>query len=217
MKVVIFGASSHTSLGYYIGDYLAHKNKYDVIYASRSGKLGLKCDVTNPKEISSVFSKQKPNLVIYATGVFSKPELVGKFKDWEPMKKHILAKSLGILVLANEAIKSKSMRKLIVLGGRDISAEPGFAAYSIGNGALWSFVRFFAKHKKEVATYYVDLPFIKNSTMEKNYMQTKNGFSLSTFNKSSTDIKVLNDIIQKIIKGKYKSGSRFIVDKKSKI
>ncbi len=157
MKAIIFGASSNTSLGYSIGEYLKLKNKYEVIYSSRSGKLGVKCNINSPKQVYSILSKEKPDLIINAAGVFHKPQILGSFKNTDLTNNHILTKSFGALILAEAAAKTQSVKNIIMLGGRAISSHPGFASYSIGNGALWALVSFFATHTKTPNIFYIDL------------------------------------------------------------
>lgn len=211
MKAIIFGASSHTSLGYHIGHYLESKNKYTIIYTSRSGKLGIKCDVNEPKQILSILSKERPDLVVYAAGIFNKPQTLGSLKKIAPIRDHILAKSFGALMLADAIAKRPSVKKIIMLGGRAISSDPGFATYSIANGALWALVSFFAKHNHTTKIFYIDLPLVENTTMARSYI------SLGGDSGSQTKIDSVTHVIEKILKNKYKSGSRIVINKKSEL
>lgn len=207
MKAIIFGASSYTSLGYYLGQYLKHTHGYDILYASRFGKLGIRCDINNSKKVITILSKEKPDIVINAAGVYSRPQVLGIFKEFDKAKSHILSKSFGALVLADAAAKVPSVKCIIMLGGREISSNAGFAAYSVGNGALWALVSFFANHHPATNIFYLDLPLIKNTTMGKHYSALKGNSDEQTAMQSVTRI------IKKIIQGRYRSGSRIIIGK----
>lgn len=208
MKTVILGASSDKSLGYHIGTYLEKKSGHSVVYASRSGKLGIKCDTNEPKQVGALLANEKPNLVVYAAGVYSEPQILGSFKKYTEVNSHILSKSFGALVVANAVAATPSVKTFIILGGREISSDPGFAAYSVANGALWALVSFFAKHKKTPKIYYVDLPLIKNTTMGQLYTISHG----SSVDQASPE--TIIDTVSKIIDNKYRSGSRIIVCKK---
>ena len=57
MKILFIGASSQSSIGYQVGELIA-KYGYTVTYVSRSGRTGLRCDITKPKapKIDQIFN-----------------------------------------------------------------------------------------------------------------------------------------------------------------
>lgn len=167
MNILIIGASTKTSIGYSVGEFL-RENGHCVQYASRGGKLGLRCDVTQAKSIVAAIKKTKPDVVILGAGLFLRANRIGSLRDVEKIKAHLLAKSFGALMLADALVAQKNAAMLVVLAGRDISGNPGFSPYSIGNGALWNLVRFVNKHTRFRA-FYIDLPFVEGSTMQKQF------------------------------------------------
>ncbi len=130
MNILIIGASSKNSIGYIVGEKLKIHHEHSVVYTSRNGKLGLKCDVTHPRNVRRILLKTKPGVVVLAAGVFTAPKILGSIRSWSRITEHILAKSLGPLVLANAftSLKPKRVRYFIALGGRAVSSESGLAA-----------------------------------------------------------------------------------------
>jgi hypothetical protein len=170
MNILIFGASSKSSIGFTVGEIL-RLHGHSVVYASRSGKLGTRCDVTKPQEVRRLMAKTNPDVVILAAGVFSAPEKISDIASWKHTGSHLRTKSFGALVVANEFARARKRGALVVLGGRDVSSHPGFAHFTIGNGSLWSLVRFLNRHTS-VDAYYLDLPFVTDSTMRREYVRT---------------------------------------------
>ena len=208
MKVVILGASSKKSIGYHVGEHLVAAG-HKVVYASRSGKLGLRCDSTNPRQIFGLLKKEKPSVVINAAGVFLPSVRLGLARDWKKTEQHLLAKSLGALVVLDAAIAVKGITHFIALGGREISGDPGFAAYTAGNGSLWALVRFAAKHTR-IKTYFIDMPTIEGSTMESKHLQRMR----LTGSRVSVKAEVVTNAVVEILSGKHESGSRIILGKR---
>jgi NAD(P)-dependent dehydrogenase (short-subunit alcohol dehydrogenase family) len=169
MNILILGASSKTSIGFTTGEVL-RLHGHSVVYGSRSGKLGTRCDVTKPKEVRRLMAKTRPDVVILAAGVFGAPKKIGTLSDWKRTDDHVHAKSFGALVVANEFARVRKIGTLVVLGGREISSHPGFAHFTIGNGALWSLVRFLNTNTA-IAAYYLDLPFVTDSAMHRHYIR----------------------------------------------
>lgn len=167
MNILIIGASKKTSIGYSVGESLKAQG-HSVIYASRSGILGKKCDITNTRSVKALLTSTKPHVVILAAGLFLDSGRVGKLQDMRRIQQHLLAKSFGGLVVADTLMTIRPNAQLIVFGGRDVSGDATFAPYTIGNGALWGLVRFLNKHSKIKASY-IDLPFVEGSTMEKQF------------------------------------------------
>lgn len=167
MRVLILGASSKRSIGFCVGEYLK-KRGHSIVYASRSGKLGVSCDSTKPKSVRALIAKVKPSAVILGAGVFS-PAHLGKIYSWRTIREHVEVKSTGALVVANAFLGVRSISKFfIVLGGRELSSDPTFIAFTLGNGALWALVRFLNLHTSLLA-YYIDMPTIEGSAMAKKY------------------------------------------------
>jgi len=210
MNILILGASSKNSIGYTVGEELHMADKHSVTYASRTGKLGLKCDVTNPQQVKRVLLKIKPDVVILAAGIFTAPQMFGSMRGWSRVAEHLMAKALGPLVLANafKSLKTRRPQYLFVFGGRDVSTELGFAVYTVGNGALWSFVRFLNRHSL-IKAFYIDLPFVRESTMEKQYCR----ITKSKISDISIGVNEITKAIQKILDGKVKR-KRVLLGKK---
>lgn len=165
MNILILGASLKTSIGYTVGELLQTEG-HTITYASRSGKLGVQCDITDPRSIKKVVATSKADAVIIAAGIFLNSGHVGKLKETDRVRQHLLAKSFGALVVADALVAARPDAQLIVFGGRDVSGDPGFAPYTIGNGALINLIKFLDRHKS-VDAYYLDLSFVEDSTMEK--------------------------------------------------
>lgn len=206
MNILIIGVSSKASIGYQLAEAFRAQG-HMVTCASRSGRFGVACDINNPRDVSRLLRQTKPNVIIHAAGVFSTPQAIGEMNEWRKVRAHMDAKGFGALVLANAAIAAKEPRVFIVLGGRKISAERGFANYTMGNGSLWALVQFLAGHGA-MQSYFIDLPFVTDSTMHK------------AFHKATGDrpkgvpaVRVAN-AISTILKGKFKSGSRVVIGKR---
>lgn len=205
-KVLIVGASSKNSIGYHVGEYLRSRG-YEPVYASRSGKLGMKCDLESPAEIKKLLAMGKPGVVIHAAGVFNAPQAVGAISEWSKVFAHLYAKSSGALMLADAVVASKSCRVFIALGGREISDECGFVAYTIGNGALFGLIQFMAAHTP-IQSFFVDMPFIRSSTMEKAYQKATD---------QGPRGRSVNDVcrtVENILDGKNKNSARVVIGKK---
>ncbi len=205
-KVLIVGASSKTSIGYHVGEYL-REHGYEAVYASRSGKLGIKCDLKNPSQVKKMLAAEKPEIVIHAAGVFCPPQVLGEIDQWSEVFAHIDAKSSGALVLANALIVVGTVHTFIALGGRETSSEPDFAMYTISNGALWGLIRFMATHTK-INSYFLDMPFITSSTMNKAYQETTGKRPLGE------NMNVVFFTIEEILNGKYENGKRILLGQK---
>lgn len=213
MKILVIGASANASIGKLIGDQLK-QNGHEISYASRSGRLGLICDTTTPKQVIDLLSRQKPEIIIHAAGVFSKPNKLGAINDWENIKYHFLAKSLGALAVVNAATRCRNVKKIIMLGGRKISSAEKFASYTIANGALWSLVEFTARHTA-MEIYYLDLPLVSNSAMSSLYLSTLPKAEKKSLSEQQIPADKIIRVIQRIIAGKYKNGSRIILGNKA--
>jgi hypothetical protein len=72
MRILLIGASSSESIAYQVGELL--RCEHDVVYASRrpqiSGDCVYVCDATNSREVSTLFCQTKPEVVVYAAGVY---------------------------------------------------------------------------------------------------------------------------------------------------
>ncbi|MFZ2886463.1 MAG: hypothetical protein WA021_01440 [Minisyncoccia bacterium] len=205
MELLIVGVSSKSSIGYQVGE-LLRKYGHTPVYVSRSGKLGLACDIASPRKLRRLLAKVKPDGVIHAAGVFSSPRALGIINEWEKVRMHLEAKGFGALALADAMVATGRGKIYIALGGRKISAELGFANYTIGNGALFALVQFLAGHGA-LRSYLVDLPFVEGSTMHAAFARatgdTPKGVPATQVASS----------IERILKGKYKNGSRVVIGK----
>ena len=206
MNILIVGASTEYSIGYQLAEHLRQLG-HIVTCASRSGRLGVACDISNPGDVRRLLARVKPDVIIHAAGVFSSPGTIGKMNQWGKVRAHLDVKGFGALVLANAAVAAKRPCIFIVLGGRKISADLGFANYTIGNGALWALVQFFAGHGA-IRSYFVDLPFVTDSTMYRAFVRATGdkpkGVAAAT----------VAQAVGRILNGKYKNGSRVVVGKR---
>jgi len=205
-NVLVAGASSKSSLGYAVGEALKGQG-YGVTYASRSGKLGVACNLDNVDAVNKLLKRLNPQIVVHGAGVFLTPLKLGKIKHWESVKSHLGAKAFGALVLANGAAGLEKQPTFIVLGGRETSAHPGFAPYTIGNGSIWALVRYLAQHSG-IKAYFLDLPFVNNSTMHLKYAQFAGKMP------RGIDTNEVTKTVERLMKGKYKNGSRIILGEK---
>ncbi len=170
MKILILGASTKASIGYMVGELLRAEG-HSVTYASRSGRLGARCDITSPPSVRALMRDVRPDVVIFAAGVFMTPKAVGKMRNLEKIAAHVNAKSVGSLIVCNQLARLKKRSYVIMLGGRETSSDPGFAAFTVGNGALWSLVRFLNAHTI-INSYFIDLPFVEGSAMQKAFLKS---------------------------------------------
>ena len=76
-------------------------------------------------------------------------------------------------IVCNELARLKKRSYAIMFGGRETSSDAGFAAFTVGNGALWSLVRFLNAHTN-INSYFVDLPFVEGSAMQKAFLKSAN-------------------------------------------
>lgn len=209
MKILVIGASSKNSIGYQVGEHLRHSGNHTPIYASRSGKVGVRCDITDQKQVRLLVTKMQPDVVILGAGVFAKPANLGTIRDWKKSIAHIQAKSIGALAVADAMAGSKKRpRSLITLGGRDISASTSFAPFTVGNGALWALTRFVAKHTS-MRAYYIDLPFVYGSAMAKQYSK-QTGKNMD----SVISLEMVARAIERILKGTARNGARIMLGEK---
>jgi len=204
MKVIIFGASSKTSIGYHIGRGLVKKG-YEITYASRGGKLGEKCDINDFEQTNKLLYDVCPNIVIDATGVFSKPESFGCHSDFLKAREHLLVSSYGALVLADAAVRNK-VEKLIMVGGRASSCNREFGVYAVANGSKSALVDFLVSYERfRIKSYYLDLPTIKHSTMIRG--EGNNLYRHVPIPEEAT-LEDVNFAVQDILIDKYPNGSR---------
>lgn len=167
MKILILGVSSKTSVGYTVGEIL-RKQRHVVHYASRTSQIDLACDVTVPRELERTFREVSPEVVIHAVGVFCRAQKLGSIRR-VTVEDHLLAKSLGTLLVLNAAEAAGTVHSVIAFGGREISSNPGYAAYTIANGAMWSALQFANRHTK-LRCYFLELPLVEGSKMASQYL-----------------------------------------------
>lgn len=209
MRILIVGASSEQSVGYLVGESLKQKD-HGILYASRSGTLGEKCDICHQSDVLRVFRIFQPDVVIQAAGVFTSPQRLGRARMRTKMADHILVKSYGMFVGLDAAMRTPSVRHVIVFGGREVSSDPRLAVYTAANGALWALVRFAAQHLSEhFASYFIDLPLIENSTMAimMAFSDKRPDGSLSADRVAET--------IEEILCGRHEPGTRIVLGEKN--
>lgn len=212
-KIVIFGASSEQSIGLLVGRRL-EQNGHRVVYTSRSGRSGRACDILNATSVAKLLRKEKPDCIIHAAGVWMRMEKLGKITDWENIQRNILAKSLGALTVLDCVLKSSPAPMVIVLGGPAVSGEARFAGFTVGNGALWGAVQFAAKHTP-LQVFYVEMPTIWPSAMMMSYSKTVSSATAQSVQAASASPLAVYKTINKILQGKYQSGARVLLGKKS--
>ncbi len=167
MKILILGASSKTSVGYTVGEIL-RQGGHAVRYASRTSRIDLTCDVTDPRELEHAFREASPEVVIHAAGVFGRAQKLGSIRR-VAVEDHLLAKSLGTLLVLNAAEAAGTVHSVIAFGGREISSNPGYVVYTIANGAMWSALQFANRHTK-LRCYFLELPLVEGSKMASQYL-----------------------------------------------
>lgn len=203
MVIFICGASNETSIGTLIGNSLREQG-HEVWLTSRSGRYGISCDVCRPEQIDRLLSEKQPQAIIHLAGVWGDPKPLGKIKDWASVEKHVLARSLGGMILLDGAIKYK-VPMVIFIAGKIKTALPNFSQFVVGNSALWSLCQFATNHT-DLDTYYVELGVIKESTMAKRYLQSS--FSSAV---AMTSIQSVQTTINEILNRSHPRGSLITV------
>ena len=174
MKILILGVSSKNSVGCMVGEIL-RQDGHEVRYASRKRKLNnLVCDITGSRQVRQLLREIRPEVVIHAAGVFTRAQELGLVTGMKPITRHVLAKSVGMLALLDAAAKGYAkVQYVIAFGGREVSSNPGYAAYTIANGAMWSALQFANRHTK-LGCYFLELPLVEGSTMAAQYLADRN-------------------------------------------
>ncbi len=216
MRILIIGASSKMSLGYQLGEQWKKERGHDVFYASRSGKLGSKCDVTDHRQVLRLVEKTQPDTIIQAAGIFFPAQELGKIEDYKKIQRHILAKTYGTLLLLDAAARVKRVGNFVVLGGREVSGLSGYAGYTCGNGGAWALIQFAARHLSQLRTFFVDLPLVDDTTMGLKFKADYG--TLSARNGPSVDAEGVLYIVSSLVEGSVaghrigRSGDRLILN-----
>ena len=161
MRALIIGASSDRSIGYHIGEHRKSLGD-DVAYASRSGALGYKCDVTDIGALQRLFERERPQVVVLAVGTALQNPSINSFDDWQRQCDDIMARSIGAHATLIAAWIIGTVTHFVALGGRAKFDDPNLETYTISNGALWGAVQHANAHG-QVKTVYVDMPFVRGS------------------------------------------------------
>jgi|GEM_PF-2557547 len=215
MKVLAIGASSPQSLGYLIGQHLEKVHGHVPHYMARTDvkkgrrMLGIRYFQGHAEDdVESIIHQVKPEIIIYAAGVFTPAKSLDELVVTKEVKAHIVAKSIGVLATLAGAAKTTPVRKVIFLGGRRVSEEPGYAAYTGGNGFMWAMVQFAAKHEKRFTTHFVDMPPVLGSAMGDKYIADP-----ATADKTAGAVSVEDVIrvVEAIIAGGFPSGYRNVL------
>ncbi len=117
-------------------------------------------------------------------------------------------------MVLNAAVRIGTVRQIIFLGGREVSAHEGYAAYTCANGAMWALVQLVARHIETVLVYYVDLPLVEGSTMANRYLTDPAKKDLRDGVVSIEEIAVT---INSILAGNRASGCRIVLGEAWKI
>lgn len=209
--IMVFGASSKRSLGYLVGESwklstLPEIERVDnrVYYASRSGRLGRKCDITRYKQVGKMFRDiaGHPSAVIQAAGVYTPARRLGESLYDPAVHAHILAKSVGTMNLLDAAVRSTRVRNFIVFGGREMSSNPGYVFYTAANGAMWSLVQFANRHTR-LRAYFIDLPLVERSAMGKKFLADP---GVDVDPTGVIPVQVVTDTVTKIMRGEVEPG-----------
>lgn len=209
--IMVFGASSKRSLGYFVGESwklstLPEIERIDnrVYYASRSGRLGRKCDITRYKQVERMFREVAghPSAVIQAAGVYTPARRLGESLYDPAVHAHILAKSVGTMNLLDAAVRSTRVRNFIVFGGREMSSNPGYAFYTAANAAMWSLVQFANRHTK-LRAYFIDLPLVVGSAMGEKFVADA---GVNADRTGAIPMHVVADTVIKILRGEVEPG-----------
>ena len=175
MKILILGTSSKSGVSYLIGEILREAD-HEIIYTGRNDrKLDrlvehkiVRCDVTVPADLAKRFEEYSPDVVIHAAGAYCSPKKLGTIRRLA-VEDHLLVKSLGTLLVLSQAAATPSVQYVIALGGREVSQDPGYSMYTVGNGAMWSAIQFANLHSN-LKCFFLDLPLVEGSTMAAKYL-----------------------------------------------
>lgn len=212
MKVLAIGVSSTQSIGYLIGQSLEAKHGHVPHYMGRSDlreTLGFRYYIGDAeKAADSIIHHVRPEVIIYAAGKFTRAQPLDNFFVTEEVAAHIHAKTIGALAILAGASKANGVRRLVFLGGREVSGEEGYAAYTCGNAAMWGLTQFAARHEKNFTTHFIDMPRVENTSMGDKFL-----LDPATSKHGSESVPVENVIaaVEDIIGGEYPSGSRVVL------
>ena len=103
-------------------------------------------------------------LGVLAAGIFLATRQLGQTGNWQNLQKHLSAKSIGSVILVDAAVRFGSVSQFIAIGGRAVSADPTYIAYTCGNGALFAAVQFANRHTS-IKSYMLDLPLVDGSAI----------------------------------------------------
>ena len=206
MKTLIIGGKKGN-----IGGYLGKNVREETIVVCRSSEPSV--DICNPEQVSQVIEKYRPDNIIITAGYYPKVDKLGKITDWENVSECIKIKTFGIINVLNFAVKYK-VKKLIIVGGTEVSSDPRFCHFTIANGGLWSAVRFAVKHTK-IKTYYLELGVVLNSPMGCSYINDTDCSGRNIIVNNSVGLKDILNATKDILDNKYKNGERIKVNKVS--
>jgi hypothetical protein len=218
MRVLIFGSSSHTSIGAEIRDVLRREVPGTTTHCvSRSCAItwdDCQCDVTNLAQVVKLCTRLQPYALIHAAGSFiplarfrhegTEEERVAAERD------HLLAKSVGALNVVTAAHKVSSVKRVVFLGGRALSTNQYFGSYTVANAALWAATKFATRHYRQFTTNLIDLPLVRGTPMAR-----KLGYTGDDTPIGSVDGKQVGQIVRKLlVEAKYAPGSRIILGRR---
>jgi len=171
--MLVIGASTEESLGYQVGESVRQLLGCRVEYASRSGFLGRQCDVRDATMVRNIVNDVRPHVIVQAAGVYSDGQELhelGATTLLPSMYAHILAKSIGTLLLLGAAVATGGVRHFVAFGGREVSSAPSYGVYTAANGAMWSVVEFANRHTN-IRSHLIDLPLVEGSAMGKRFLE----------------------------------------------
>ena len=145
-------------------------------------------------------SSVKPDVLIHAAGFYRK-ETFGNIQDWQAASSDVSAKAFGALVVLNEAVKN-AVRIVMFFGGKMEHADPLFAPFVVGNGAMLAAVRFAAEYSS-VQAYYLEMGLIIGSSMGKLIQGRGQGA-----HDEEVRTETVAQVVQGIISGSYANGSQ---------
>ena len=204
MKTLIIGGKKG-NIGGFIGNNLFGETKT----VCRNSQESL--DIGDRRQVAEIIKRYRPDNIIVAAGFYPKTEKLGSIKDWKGVYECLQTKIIGALNVINFAVKYK-VKKLIIIGGSEISSDPKFCHFTIANGALWSAVNFAAKHTK-TKTYYLELGVVLTSPMGNKYTKNLSKKDKNKIFSASVKMQDVLDEVVKIIKNEHKNGERIKVNK----
>lgn len=200
MKTLIIGGGS-------IGYKLAELLQGEVRVVSRSNG----CDIARPNQVQEAVSGFEPDTVVVSAGSYPELAEIGQIKDWREIANLIVAKTLGAMVVLDAAVKC-GVKKIIVLGGSEVSGDPRFVHFTVGNGGLWAACQFASLHTR-LEVYYLELGVVSGSEMGEAYVTSLTVEKQAKVREMAVSYEDIANEIARIQGGEIPAGSRVQINR----